>query len=295
MLFTDNISGRNFAKDPAVVKLSGTYYLYYSVPPTTGKKGWYIGIASSSDLESFKNINYIKPSQECEKNGICAPGAIVLNNQIHLFYQTYGNGFNDAICHAVSNDGENFVKDSDNPIYHPNDNWCSGRAIDADVCVFRNKLYMYFATRDFDGKIQQLGGATAPLNSDFSKSAWRSIEDKTLLSPELDWEMSCIEAPAVTVFNNKIYLFYGGSYNCSPQQIGCAVSNDGKTFKRIFATPFLACGTKGEWNESESGHPFIFEDDEKIYLFYQGCNDNGKTWYISKREISFNNDIPVLL
>jgi hypothetical protein len=52
-----------------------------------------------------------------------APGAIVLNKQVHLFYQTYGNGPRDAICHAVSDDGLRFMRDASNPIFHPAGNW----------------------------------------------------------------------------------------------------------------------------------------------------------------------------
>ena len=70
------------------------------IPP-----GWAIGIARSSDLDSWEKIGEILPEQEPERNGLCAPGAIVLDGRVHLFYQTYGNGPKDAICHAVSEDG----------------------------------------------------------------------------------------------------------------------------------------------------------------------------------------------
>mgnify|MGYP002518633653 CR=1 FL=1 len=39
---------------------------------------------------------------------------------------------------------------------------------------------------------------------------------------------------------------------------------------------------------------FFRDDDGKIYLFYQGSADNGKTWYLSKAEIGFENGKPVL-
>ena len=59
--------------------------------------------------------------------------------------------------------------------------------------------------------------------------------------------------------------------------------------------PFLSNGQAGEWNSSESGHPHIFEDaDGKTYLFFQGNNNNGKTWYISKKEVKWNKKGPFL-
>jgi len=57
----------------------------------------------------------------------------------------------------------------------------------------------------------------------------------------------------------------------------------------IAAEPFMKCGAEGEWNSCESGHPYAFRDDDgKAYLFYQGSNDMGKTWYLSKVEIDFD-------
>lgn len=289
MLFTNNSRGRAFAKDPAVVKLGDKYFLYHTIPPYGDGRTpdpWGIGIAVSSDMVQWSVVGSIPIEQECEKNGIAAPGAILLDGTVHLFYQTYGNMKTDAICHAVSKDGINFEKDKTNPVYSPKPTWCCGRAIDADVCVFQNRLFMYFATRDHAMKIQKIGVATADLSSDFSRSTWSHACSAAILSPELLWEKACIEAPATIVNDNRIFMFYGGAYNCEPQQIGCAVSDDGIHFERVSEMPFLPNGEPGDWNESESGHPFAFRDtDGKAYLFYQGSNDKGKTWYISKRSI----------
>ena len=91
-------------------------------------------------------------------------------------------------------------------------------------------------------------------------------------------------------------MFYAGAYNNEPQQIGVAKSNDGINWKKISETPFLSNGKPGEWNSSESGHPHIFKDsDEKTYLFFQGNNDNGKTWYISKVEIGWTEQGPYII
>jgi len=288
MLFTNKEKG-NFAKDPAVVKFNGTYYLYYSIMLPGNKFG--IGIAVSEDMEQWENIGEVLMEEEYEKNGIAAPGAIVLQDEVHLFYQTYGNWREDAICHAVSKDGVHFVKNTSNPVFAPSKEWCCGRAIDADVCIFNGKLYLYFATRDEEMKIQKVGGACAELDSGFGKGEWTELALHTLLEPELPWEGECIEAPATLVRNGKIYMFYGGSYNCTPQQIGCAVSEDGVNFQRVFTEPLVRCGAPDAWNSSESGHPYVFEDEDRsVILFYQGSADKGKTWYLSKLSIIFDED-----
>ena len=88
MLFTNPISGQNFAKDPAVVRLNGQYFLYHSLPPTPKCKGWSIGIACPKDLERWEIVSQLLPTQPWEENGICAAGAILLDGKVHLFYQT---------------------------------------------------------------------------------------------------------------------------------------------------------------------------------------------------------------
>jgi len=294
MMFADTSRGRPFAKDPAVVRFKDQYFMYYSVSPGKDIRGWRIGIAVSKDLLVWKKQGEMKISHESERKGFCAPGAIVLKGEVHLFYQTYGNGRNDAICHAWSDDGFHFTRNPSNPIFRPTGSWCAGRAIDADVIEHDRKLLLYYSTRDPKMKIQMQGVAAAPIDSDFARDKWTQLNTNgPILKPELHWEKKCIEAAALCKHRNKLYMFYAGGYNNEPQQIGCAVSSDGVSWDRLFKEPFLPNGPKGTWNSSESGHPYAFTDDDgTTYLFYQGNNDNGKSWYLSKVKIRWKDGIP---
>lgn len=276
-----------FAKDPAVVNFGGRYLMYHSAY-IQGEKPLRIAIAESSDLDNWNHIGYIPIDTEYEKNGNGAPSAIVLDGKVHMFYQTYGNWANDAICHAVSEDGITFIKDETNPVFRPSKDWCCGRAIDADITVFNGRLYLYFATRDKDMKIQKLGAASAEIGSAFGREDFRQEVNHTVLEPELDWEQECIEAPATFTAGGRVWMFYGGAYNCHPQQIGLAVSDDGVNFRRTSDKPFFAPGNPGDWNASESGHPYAFEDNDGTYhLFFQGSPDSGKTWILSRMTLNF--------
>jgi len=295
MFFTDKSGTKEaFAKDPAVIKYKNQYFLYYSsLYEVNGKEKWGIGIARSDDGESWTVIGRLPLTQECESNGFCAPAVIELDGKIHMFYQTYGNRERDALCHAVSLDGVSFEKDRTNPIFRPTDDWCVGRAIDADVVSFDGKLFMYFATRDHEFRIQKIGVAYADVSSDFSRGAWTQAVKRAIVHPEFKWEKNCIEAPATVVYDNRVYMFYGGAYNCDPQQIGVAVSLDGVNFDKCFDSPLIPCGREGEWNSDESGHPYAFKDDDgKVWLYYQGTCDKGKSWYLSRKEIGFNDGLP---
>jgi beta-1,2-mannobiose phosphorylase / 1,2-beta-oligomannan phosphorylase len=298
--------GRPFAKDPAVIRFGGRYLLYYSIPPyapelapPNASPGWGIGIAESNDLDHWKKIGELLPDNKrdsAEAKGICAPGALVREGKIHLFYQTYGNGPKDAICHAVSTDGLQFDRNPTNPIFSPTGTWNNGRAIDADVIGYGRNLLLYFSTRDPSGKVQMGGVAAAPIDSDYGRDQWTQLGTGPTLKPELAWERQCIEASALCEQEGRLYMFYAGGYNNEPQQIGVAVSDNGIQWTRLFDTPLLPNGKPGTWNQSESGHPFLFHDaDGKYHLFFQGNNDNGRTWYLSRREIVWKGNLPSLL
>lgn len=294
MYYTDTSYGRAFAKDPDVVRFKDQYLMYYSI--NRGKQGIAIGIAQSSNLEHWTKVADLLPEAEYEKKGLAAPAAIVLRGKVHLFYQTYGNGRNDAICHAVSEDGIRFVRNDTNPIFRPTGVWNCGRAIDADVIEHEDRLFLYCATRDPQMKVQMLVVASAPIDSSYGRDGWEQLCDESILKPELPWEKRCIEAPSVCKHEGRLVMFYAGAYNNEPQQIGCAVSNDGIRWERLSKFPLLPNGPDGEWNSSESGHPGIFEDNNgQQYLFFQGNNDKGATWYLSKMTIGWEDNKPHLI
>ena len=115
MYFCDTSNIReHYAKDPCVVRLGDKYFMYYSLwVGIDGKDKLDIGISVSDDLESWTPVGRLPIGGGCEENGIGAPGAIVLDGVIHMFYQTYGNNERDAICHATSREGINFEKEID--------------------------------------------------------------------------------------------------------------------------------------------------------------------------------------
>lgn len=303
MHWTDTSRGRPYAKDPSVVRFRDRYLMYYSVGPfpkgnprATPMDGWRIGIAESRDLDAWTKIAELGPEQECDRKGLCAPGAWVHQGKVHLFYQTYGNGPKDAICHAWSEDGVRFTRDGSNPVFSPHGSWTAGRAIDAEVFPVGDRLLLYFATRDPGMKIQMLGVAAAPLASDFSREHWRQLHDGPIIKPELAWERRCIEAPTLLKRGSTLYMFYAGGYNNEPQQIGVATSDDGVHWTRLSETPFLPVGSPEAWNASESGHPGVFVDaDGRTHLFYQGNRDKGASWYLSRIEVRWEGARPVAI
>ena len=293
--------GRPFAKDPSVIRFGGRYLLYYSTAPYTKERrppgleaeGWAIGIAESRDLVRWTKIGEVLPAHDYERQGLVNGRIILLDGKLHLFYNTYGNGRRDAICHDTTTDGLRFVRNATNPIVRAQGAWNCGRGIDCDVLEHGDKLLLYYATRDPSMKVQMLVVAGADRRSDFGRAAWTQLLDAPVLKPELPWEKRCIEAPSLLTRDGTICLFYGGGYNNDPQQIGCATSTDGLHFTRLFREPLLPNGKPGTWNASESGHPGLFVDDDgQTYMFFQANNDRGHTWYLSWVKIGWGDGVP---
>jgi len=294
--------GRPLSKDPNVIEFGGRYLMYFSLPPFDPKlapanapAGWSVGIAESRDLLNWKKVGELWPEQDCEQKGLCTPSAIVLEGKVHLFYANYGNGRKDGICHAVSEDGLRFTRNPTNPVFHPSGLWTSGRAIDPEVYPVGDQLLLYFATRDPEMKIQMLGVAGADLKSDFGRESWKQLCDAPILKPELPWEKLCIEAPSLCRRGDELIMFYAGGYNNDPQQIGGAVSRNVLKWERLSKEPFLRNGQPGEWNASESGHPGVFTGrDGRTWRFFQGNNDKGRTWFLSRMSVKWSGNRPGL-
>lgn len=298
--FDDKGNNIPWAKDPTVVKFKGKYLMYFTLLPDekTKKNGVsiVIGIAESENLKDWKLLGEVMPMQTCDAKGLGAPCARVWDGKVHLFYQSYGTGKNDAICYASSEDGLEFKPHPENPIFRPSGDYTCGRAIDADVFIFKGKIFLYAATRDPEMKIQKLVVATTDLKSDFGPKTWTQPVDHSILDPELPWETNCIEAPTVCQRGDFLIMFYAGGYNNDPQRIGVAKSDDGINWTRLWSVPFIPNGPKGNWNSSESGHPGVFVDDDgRTYLFYQGNPDHGRSWFLSQVEIGWKGEIPYVV
>lgn len=296
MMFGDTTRlGRPFSKDPHVVHFKGKFLMYYSIPPKAGAPdnmtGWGIGVAESSNLKRWTRIGEVPPNGSYESKGLCAPAALVRNDTVHLFYQTYGNGKHDAICHAWSIDGVKFERNATNPIYSPTGDWNCGRAIDAEVVFFNNQYLLYYATRTPDYKTQIIGVASAPANTNFDKSDWKHIGNEAVLRPHYPWEGECVEGASIVQMGDELFMFYAGAYNNQPQQVGVAKSRDGIKWEKLSNKPFLANGNPGTWNSCESGHPHIFKTPKgETFLFYQGNDDFGKTWLLSNVPVLWKKD-----
>lgn len=105
-----------------VLKYADNYYLYYNYTDTrTGETG--IGMTTSADGLAWTNVkdNILTISQPWETNYLISP-CVRIENGIFVMY--YGTLSNNAFGTAVSTDGINWKKSTNNPIFtQANTNW----------------------------------------------------------------------------------------------------------------------------------------------------------------------------
>ncbi len=297
-------TGVPFSKDPTVIRLGDRYLMYYSVcdfspdrapaQPAPDQAGWSSAIAESRDLVHWTRVGdlVLRDSHGERIWGCVAPCVKVFDGVIHLFYQrrwTPAHG-NNNLWHATSEDGITFINTHDEPVFIPETSWSIDRSIDAEVFRVGDRMILMYATRDPSQTWQMLGMAEAPYGCDYGPDKWTNLSvDGPFLKPDFPWEQHCIEAPTVIKHKGYWYLFYAGAYNHERQQIGLAVSKDGRHFERIAPDGLLLPpGEEGSWNAAESGHPGIFRDDDgSVYLFYQGKSSQTAPYRLSVCKVRF--------
>lgn len=288
-----------YAADPYVLEYNDYYYLYYTAPPLmdgeTRLKGWRIAIARSKDLKLWVKMGEILPTEWYEFRGISKPFAMVKDDKIHLIYQTYGEDDLNVILHATSEDGVEFEKDTNNPIFVNKSDFTTGSASYVEVANFETRYKMFYTARDPKTGEDFITVASAPIVTTLSHKEWVQDGDSAILRPMYPWEGDAISSPSVIRKEKMYYMFYAGASSNAPQQIGVARSVDGRTWERLSNKPFLTNGDVGTWNYFESGNPHVFEaSNGKTYLFFQG-NADSKASFISYVELGWDKNGPFLI
>lgn len=101
----------------SVLKINGTYYMYYNSSPQNNSNNWVINLATSTDginWERYGNNPILSTTYSWEGNGVTYPSVIYENNQFIMIYE---NAAQNEIGVAISSDGKNWEKNSDTPIF----------------------------------------------------------------------------------------------------------------------------------------------------------------------------------
>ena len=150
----------------------------------------------------------------------------------HAWYGGWSGAYNHAsqnfvkLGYASSNDGVNWTKHPDNPIY--TEHWTE----DMSIVKNGNTYYMY-AENEFTG---DGNGATIDLYTATDKINW--TRHGVVLAPRIGWEANDVGTPTVWKEGNKWFMLYEGFDN-GAGKVGLATSTDGKNWTRFAGNPVL--------------------------------------------------------
>ncbi|MGQ9643981.1 MAG: hypothetical protein ACUVT3_09000, partial [Ignavibacterium sp.] len=190
----------------AIIKENGIYKMYYS--GWADQYGeWYIGIATSVDgLNWTKKPDPILSSDSGWEYQI-ASCFIIKNNDRYYLYYTGRNMPYYSIGLAISSDGLNFTKYSENPILVNDKPW-EGTGVLYPTIYFENNVYKMIYM-NAQGTGFGLAQSTDGIN-------WTKDQQNPFFRKEQTangWGKSTIAYPNVIKVNNDFRIYYSGASN----------------------------------------------------------------------------------
>lgn len=132
----------------SVLKVNGTYYMYYSASPAWNYNQFVIGLATSSDGVNWKKYSgnpVLSPTLQWEGIGVLYPAVIYDNNR---FIMIYSNTDRTKFGIAYSNDGMNWTK-STTPTFTVSDTQKNLLHIDYPFLIKIGNEYKLYYTGTF--------------------------------------------------------------------------------------------------------------------------------------------------
>lgn len=256
-------------------------------------------------LKKFEGNPIIAPNPKNEWESLvtCNPGVYYDNDTFYMLYRAAGDDKEHIIRLglAVSKDGFNFERVSDQPVFSPTvDNFDSGCVEDPRIVKFDNEYYVTYAYRPFppgqywkfahDVVLTPQCGTNAPaaiknnlgntglaVTTDFRNyrklgritSTILDDRDVILFPEKINGQYALLHRP-------KQYV--GGKYGVDYPSIWIKFSDDLLDWEDK-ESHLLLTGLKGTWEEKIGGSTPPLRTDEGWLIIYHGVENGGQGYY----------------
>lgn len=193
----------------AVIKINGTYYMYYNGWGTNSSNNSSIGLATSAD-----GISWTKSSQPViEKNGdenyLAANSVLQAGNMYYLYY-SYINSktMNWTVGVAFSQNGKEWTRYSNNPILTSTQSWEQNQGV-GNVTVYKDGA-KYKMVYSGVSALSTTGFGTAESNDGL---IWTKSSNNPIFTdkdPSISWNTDRVVYPSYTVIGNQERIYYTG-------------------------------------------------------------------------------------
>jgi predicted GH43/DUF377 family glycosyl hydrolase len=256
----------------SVLFRNGQYEMWYAGSSDTGCQNCSIGYAISPD-----GVNWIKlgsgpvlikgPTGTWDSAIVLAPFVIFNNGSYKMWYR----GLSDAIRpdtgkigYAVSTDGINWIKYSNNPVLGvgPSGSWDDMEMFSSYVIVQSNIYKMWFSACEVHC---QIGYATSSDGINWTKYAGNPV---IKIGSPGSWDSFHVYYSTV-IFNDNYYKMWYSGTNGSTYAIGYATSIDGITWNKHSGNPVLIPGPSN-WESDFILDPFVLFQINTYKMWYSG-------------------------
>ena len=254
--------------DIAVLKEGNEYLMYSSWRP---KRSVAVSISVDGMNWTMPEI-VLGPNSETDwEDDINRPAIVKKDGITHLWYTGQYKGKNSWIGYAISRDGKNFVRQSEQPVVSPTEPWekvavmCPHVIWDGQEGVFK---MWYSGGEQYEP--DAIGYATSQDGLHWDKRP----QPVFTADPAREWEQYKVTACQVIKRENDYLMFYIGFRDIDYAQIGMARSKNGvDNWERFSGNPIIT-PTKDSWDESATYKPFVIQEKDRWMLWYNGRNEH---------------------
>jgi len=276
-------------RDPYVVMVDDTYYLFYGGRSDNEEYISAIGYAMSTDGIIWEKAPN-NPIFEADGTGfdaveVAAPVVHYQDGQWALYYAAIpeGEARTMAIGRATTSNLNGEWQRDESPLIRVGDDnvWDSLSIAVASVIQTETDFYLFYSGFSSQGEIG-VGVATSPDASTWQKynnpetntSAFE-LSDPILQGDRSDWD-AIIWAPYIYVIDGQWYMVYHGDrFNRGALEdvgLGYATSKDGITWERDDNNPFLTLDDGIHFPHT----PFAIMIEDDLYIYYAAVEENGR-------------------
>jgi len=200
----------------AVIKDDSLYKMYY-VGWSDQNGSWNIGLATSTDGINWTKYPYPVMLGTSDWEAKIVPASVIkVNGTYYLYY--YGDGQNRKIGLALSNDGINWTRYSQNPILIPTESW-EGSGIFYPSVVKDGYIYrMVYSNQNTDAFC---------MATSYDGKTWYKKSEPFFKASETSnsWASNSMAYPCYVKVNDKFRVYYSGYSSGYSYQIGVMTKN----------------------------------------------------------------------
>jgi predicted GH43/DUF377 family glycosyl hydrolase len=254
--------------DISVLKEGNEYIMYSSWRPKRS-----VAVSTSADGMHWTLPEIVLgPNSETDwEDDINRPAIVRKDGVYHLWYTGQYKGKNSWIGYAVSADGKNFVRQSDQPVISPTEPWEKVAVMCPHVIwdEEENSYKMWYSGGE-QYEPDAIGYATSKDGLHWEKR----LQPVFVADPSKEWEQYKVTACQVIKRKNDYLMFYIGFRDIDFAQIGMARSKNGIDNWERFAGNPIIMPTKDSWDESATYKPFAIQEADRWMLWYNGRNEH---------------------